>query len=222
MAIDKQNIKQIQQQILEYQKDNKNITLVAVTKTRTTEDIEDILSAGITHIAENKVQEIEKKFSIIKRNCIKHMVGRLQSNKVKKTVQLCSVIQSVDSLKLAELINKEAKIQNKIQQIMIQVNIGNEQQKGGVSVNDVSNLFEQILNLQNVKIIGIMCIAQDIKIYGEQEVRNSFRKMKQLFDMFNQNYNAKLQQLSMGMSDDYLIALEEGSTMIRIGRKLFE
>ncbi|MBI5393298.1 YggS family pyridoxal phosphate-dependent enzyme [Candidatus Woesearchaeota archaeon] len=225
MPINKHTIDKIQQHISGYKQSGRNITLVAVTKTRTIANIEQLLSLGITHIAENKLQEIEQKFSQLPQNCVKHMIGQLQSNKVKKAVQFCDVIQSVDSLRLAELINIEAEKQKKIQQIMIQINIGNEQQKRGIKIDEISTVFEQIINsnnLHNLNIIGIMCIAPDINIYGEQKVRDCFRKMKQLFDQLNKDYNAQFQYLSMGMSDDYIIALEEGSNMVRIGRKLFD
>ncbi|MBS3137721.1 YggS family pyridoxal phosphate-dependent enzyme [Candidatus Woesearchaeota archaeon] len=218
--INKHNIVQIQQYIYGYK--NRNITLVAVTKTRTSDEIQQLLLQGITHIAENKIQEVQEKFSTIPQNVEKHFIGRLQSNKIKKAVQLCDVIQSVDSLRLAELINTEAQKQEKIQQIMIQINISNEKQKGGVCIDKVYHIFEQTSILHNIKIIGIMCIAPDIKISGEQKVRNCFRAMSKIFNKLNLDYNAQLQHLSMGMSDDYTIALEEGSNMIRIGRRLFE
>jgi len=207
-----------------------NYTLVAVTKTRSIEDIKQILSAGILHIAENRVQEAEQKlfsllnipFQNVSQNVLKHMIGHLQINKVKKAVALFDIIQSVDSIQLAEKINAESQKLNKAQQIMLQINIGEEPQKSGFSKQEIYQSFEKIRHLSNIKIIGLMCIAPDIKLYGEQRVRLCFKEMKSIFEKFNSSFDAHLIYLSMGMSDDYEVALEEGSNMVRIGRKLFE
>ncbi len=220
------NVNVIKQQLFE-----KNVLLVAVIKRRSLAEVNAIMQTGIVSIAENKVQDAQKTFSQLFSDTYfiqnikkiqKHFIGHLQSNKVKQAVQLFDVIQTVDSLKIAELINREAQKINKIQQIMIQINIGCEQQKYGIDAKELFELYAQIQQLKNILIIGIMCIAPHIKLVGEQKVRDCFQEMKRLFDQLGKKADSHFSHLSMGMSDDYLIAIEEGSTMVRIGRKLFE
>jgi len=192
-----------------------SVVLIAVLKNRATEEIRHALSAGITHIGENRMQEAEQHFKELRSAfaaVTKHFIGHLQSNKVRKAVQLFDIIQTVDSEKLAKKISAEAAKQGKIQQIMIQVNIGKEQTRQGVLPQRVHALYESIKALQNLKVIGLMCIPAALP---SEQVRPFFKQMKQLQQQLN------LSCLSMGMSDDYTIAIQEGSTMIRIGRKIF-
>jgi pyridoxal phosphate enzyme (YggS family) len=209
----KGNIKTIKEEIR-----NSDILLVAVTKTRTIEEIKEAIDSGINIIGENRIQEAEAKFcelrDYFKKNNVEfHFIGRLQSNKIKKAVEMFDVIQTVDSLKIAEEIDKRAKEKNKTQRIFIEVNIGNEQQKSGVIPKGVINLVKEIRKLKNIKLEGLMCIPP----YSDnaEDSRKYFRQMKKLFD------ETGLKYLSIGMTKDYRIAIEEGSNMIRIGQGIF-
>ncbi|MBI3032801.1 YggS family pyridoxal phosphate-dependent enzyme [Candidatus Woesearchaeota archaeon] len=188
-----------------------SITLLAVTKGKTISQILPLFNQGITDIGENRIQEAEEKFPLLPSSITKHFIGHLQSNKVKKAVALFNVIQSVDSIKLAKTIDAESKKQHKNIKIMLQVNIGNEIQKHGFKKEDMGNAYNTLKLLDHVQIIGIMCIAPLHK-----DPQPYFKQMKQL------QQQLKLPHLSMGMSDDYHIAIKEGATMVRIGRKLFE
>ncbi|MEM4397143.1 MAG: YggS family pyridoxal phosphate-dependent enzyme [Candidatus Woesearchaeota archaeon] len=209
---------------------NQKINLVAVTKNRTIDEIKSLVSLGIKNIAENKIQEAEKKYielnnkeNFFKKNNVKfHFIGHLQKNKVKKAVLMFDVIQSVDSYELAFEINKKASLLNKIQEIFIQVNIGKEKQKKGIEKENLFFLIEKIKEMQNLKLNGLMCIAPFFD--DNKKTRPYFREMKELFDKTNKillKKRKKIEFLSMGMTSDYKIAIEEGSNMIRIGRGLF-
>ncbi|MEM3374668.1 MAG: YggS family pyridoxal phosphate-dependent enzyme [Candidatus Woesearchaeota archaeon] len=206
---------------------NYNIVLVAVTKNRTIEEIKNLVSLGIKNIAENKIQEAEKKYFLLKdflkSNNVKfHFIGHLQKNKVKKAVLMFDVIQSVDSYELAFELNKRAFEIKKIQEIFIQVNIGKEKQKFGVEKEKLFDLIEKIKDLKNLKLNGLMCIAPFFD--DAEKTRPYFREMKFLYDKINNklsNEKKKIDFLSMGMTNDYKIAIEEGSNMVRIGRGLF-
>jgi len=185
--------------------------LVAVTKLRTIEEIKQAINSGINIIGENKIQEAEQKYSEIKDMEVElHFIGHLQTNKVKKAVEMFDLIQTLDSLKLAKEIDKRAKEINKIQDILIQVNIGKEPQKYGVLPENVIEFVDNINKFQNIKVMGLMCMPP-----LNRDSRPYFKEMKMLYDKL------ELEVLSMGMSNDYKIAIEEGSNMIRIGRLLF-
>ena len=154
----------------------------------------------------------------IKQNSVFHLIGHLQSNKVKKAVGKFDLIQSVDSLKLAQAISQEAQNQGIIQHILLQVNNANEDAKFGFSVLDLKDVFATILNLKGIKVDGLMNIAP---ITDEETLEFLFGDMQNLKSELETKYNCQLNELSMGMSGDYKIAVKFGSTMIRIGRKLF-
>jgi len=211
-----------------------DITIVAVTKFAAVVQIEEALNCGMTHIGENKVQQAQEKFAILKtagRPIIKHMIGHLQTNKVKDALKIFDVIESVDSLKLVQAIDAEAKKQNKAVDILIQVNISGETQKFGVAEDEALRLIENVIGaprlggvpLQNIHIKGLMTIApltQDEKI-----IRDCFRGLRELRDRIKKDFaghkNISMDTLSMGMTNDYKIAIEEGSNMIRVGRAIF-
>lgn len=193
-------------------------SLVAVSKSRTENEIKEAILAGIKIIAENKVQEAEKKYgklrTIFKSENVKfHFIGHLQANKVKKAVAIFDVIQSVDSFGLAELIDTRASEIKKIQEVFIQVNIGHESQKSGASPEVTLELLSRLRKLKNINVSGLMCIPPCSD--DHEDSRKYFRQMKHLFD------NSGLKSLSMGMTGDYKVALEEGSNMIRIGTGIF-
>jgi PLP dependent protein len=207
----KERIRRIQQEI-------GNNKTVAVSKGHSVEKIEKALNAGITMIGENKIQEAEEKYRKLKDlfNDMRvefHLIGHLQKNKVKKAVMMFDMIQSVDSLKIAQEIDKRAKEIGKVQLILIQINIGAEKQKHGVMPEEIFGLLEEISKLENISVKGLMCITPYFE--DAEKTRPYFRMMKSIFD------KTGLEILSMGMSHDYKIAVEEGSNMIRIGTKIF-
>ncbi len=172
-----------------------------------------LIDYGHLDYGENKVQEAINKWSKIKltnKNLNLHMIGKLQTNKVKTAVSLFDYIHSLDSIKLAEKISEEQKKVNKNLKIFIQVNVGDEQQKSGISINELENFYEICSNKLNLNIIGLMClppIGVDPSKY--------FQKMKKIND------NLSLNELSMGMSSDYLLAIKYGTSFVRIGSKIF-
>lgn len=212
------------------QKSNRNpddITLVCVTKGRPLEEIKEALTCGITDIGENKVQEALSKYSALQPMTIDqrpikwHLVGHLQTNKAKDAVRMFDLIHSVDSLKLAGEIDKQAAKINKVQDILIEVNTSGEASKYGVAAigdglkpSPTIELVKEIVNLNNIRLCGLMTMAPVVG--DKEEARPYFRKLRQLQE------EVKLNTLSMGMSGDYEIAIEEGATMVRIGTAIFE
>ena len=200
------------------------IRLVAVTKTVPVELIIEAINSGITEIGENRVQEAEKKFSNlnISSNIIKHFIGHLQTNKVKKAVSLFDLIQSVDSIHLAQEIDKQAKKINKIQNCLIEVKISEEKTKFGYNPDKISELVSNLLELKNIKLCGLMTIAPYFD--NPENTRPYFKQMKKIFDKIRDEFkvlSSDFNILSMGMTDDFHIAIEEGANMVRIGRAIF-
>lgn len=189
--------------------------LVAVTKYASLEQIQELIAAGQKVLGESRVQDAQKKAEILKEQNIEwHMVGHLQTNKVKQAIKIFEYIQSVDSLRLAQEIDKEAKKINKVQKILVQINIGREPQKTGILPEETENLIKEVTGLTNLQICGLMAIAPYFD--NSEKARPYFKEMKKIFDTF-----PGLTYLSMGMSQDYQIALTEGSNMVRIGSALF-
>ena len=187
--------------------------IIAVSKTFSMDVIKPLIEYGHLHYGENKVQEAVRKWTEIKKNkedLKLHMIGKLQSNKVKYVVPLFDYIHSLDNLKLAEKISSEQKKINRRLKIFIQVNIGDEDQKNGIHKNQVSQFFKKCINDFNLDIIGLMCIPPVNK-----DINSYFSSMNEL------NNSLGLNQLSMGMSSDYLKAREHGATFVRIGSKIF-
>jgi pyridoxal phosphate enzyme (YggS family) len=200
------------------------IRLVAVTKTVPVELIIEAINSGITEIGENRVQEAEKKFSNlnVSSNIIKHFIGHLQTNKVKKAVSLFDLIQSVDSIHLAQEIDKQAKKINKIQNCLIEVKISEEKTKFGYNPDKISELVSNLLELKNIKLCGLMTIAPYFD--NPENTRPYFKQMKKIFDKIRDEFkvlSSDFNILSMGMTDDFYIAIEEGANMVRIGRAIF-
>ena len=198
------------------------VKLIAVTKTVPTEIINEAISCGVTAIGENRVQELLEKYdSLDKRNLEIHLIGRLQTNKVKYIVGKVDLIHSVDCLKLGSAIDKYAKICEKVQNVLVQVNVSGEQTKGGVAPDELEALLVLLSKLKNIKVRGLMCIPPAEKIPGENKrFFNLLNKM--MVDNNNKNIdNICMDTLSMGMSGDYRMAIECGATMVRIGTKIF-
>ena len=196
-----------------------DISLVAVSKTQPIDVIEEALNAGLTHFGENKALELRDKNSIIKHNLHWHFIGHLQTNKVKYIIDSAEFIHSVDSIKIAGEINKKAANIEKIQKILFEIKTSDEESKFGIqNENDFFKLIEQISELKNIKAVGLMTMApytEDKKI-----IRECFKKLRLIRDNA-QVKGYELPELSMGMTNDYEIAIEEGATMIRIGTALF-
>ena len=187
--------------------------IIAVTKTFPINEIKPLIDHGHLHYGENKVQEALEKWNEIKKeikNIKLHMIGKLQTNKVKFVVPLFDYIHSLDNLKLAQKISSEQKKINKKLKIFIQVNIGNEDQKSGIHKNEVMSFYKKCINDLSLDIIGLMCIPP---IKGD---KNEYFKL-----MNDLNKSIGLDELSMGMSSDYLEAVSYGATYVRIGSKIF-
>ena len=196
--------------------------LLAVSKTHPLEAVEELAAHGVKAFGENKVQEfLSKKDELHLDGVEKHLIGHLQTNKVKYVVDKACLIHSVDSLRLAEQINSEAEKKNVICNILIEVNIAGEESKFGVAKDEVKPLLEAIKNLKHVHVKGLMTIAPFVD--DAEDNRKYFREMHKLFiDMRQEKAdNIEMEVLSMGMTGDYQVAIEEGATMVRVGTGIF-
>ena len=201
-------------------KTSEDVILLAATKTVDVDTINYAIEKGITHIGENKVQELlSKQDNIV--NVHHHFIGHLQTNKVKDIIDRVELIHSVDSLKLAKEISKQALKKNIVMDILLEVNVGDEESKWGFDFDNIEAAINEIATLQNVRICGLMAIPP---ICNEpEENRKYFKKMYQLFtDIKTKNVdNCFMNYLSMGMSDDFDVAIEEGANLVRVGTALF-
>lgn len=197
--------------------------IIAVSKYSTVDQIIEAYEAGMRDFGESKVQDVLQKWDNMPRTIVNdinwHFIGHLQSRKVKSVVGNFCLIHSVDSFKVAEKISNAAESLNITQDILIQVNVTKEESKYGFFEDTLLELMTELLNLKNVNIKGLMTMApntQDLTIQ-----RQAFRRLRELRDQLQDSFNIQLPELSMGMSNDYKIAVEEGSTYIRIGQRLF-
>lgn len=207
-------------------RDPQEIIIVCVTKLATAQMVVQALECGISHIAENRVQEALKKYAALKvsqQKITKHMIGHLQTNKVKDALTIFDMIQSVDSLKLAQTVDRQAGKIKKKTDILVQVNTSFEKQKFGIAFDKTAAFVKSISQFENIRIMGLMTIAPLTN--NEETVRSSFRRLRELRDQVHEEFrganNIVMKYLSMGMTSDYRIALEEGSNMLRIGRAVF-
>ena len=203
-------------------RDPREVTIIAVSKTKPLEMIEELRREKVKDFGENKVQELKEKYEKISWPVRWHLIGHLQTNKVKYIVDKAALIHSVDSVHLAKQINKEAaKHQMKEVPILIQVNFAHEDTKFGFSPEEATEAIREIAALEHVKVKGLMQIAPFVE--NPEENREYFRAMKQLsVDIENKNFdNVDMSILSMGMTNDYEVAIEEGATMIRVGTGIF-
>ena len=221
----KENIANVEKNIEQACKNagrNRNeVTLIAVSKTKPVEMLQEIYDENIRDFGENKVQELCSKMEQLPSDIRWHMIGHLQRNKVKYIVGKVELIHSVDTYRLAEEINIQAKKQNVIVPILVEVNIAHEESKFGISAEDAILLVEEISRLENIRIKGLMTIAPYVE--NPEDNRLYFRKIKQLsVDITNKNIdNVSMEILSMGMTGDYMVAIEEGATMVRVGTGIF-
>ncbi len=197
--------------------------LIAVSKTKPNEMLMEAYEAGQRLFGENKVQELEAKYQALPKDIEWHMIGHLQTNKVKYIAPFVSLIHSVDSIKLLEEINKQGKKINRVIPCLLQVYIAKEETKFGLDETEVLNLVNQFpAHFTHVSIQGLMGMATLTE--DQQQIRNEFKSLKKLFDQLNQQQlppGISMKELSMGMSSDYILAMQEGSTLVRIGSTIF-
>ncbi len=220
-----ENLRQVEQRIENAcKRANRNrseVTLIAVSKTKPVSMLKEIYKKGIRSFGENKVQELTEKYEQLSSDIKWHMIGHLQRNKVKYIVDKIELIHSVDSLRLAETISQEAMKRDVTVNILIEVNIAEEESKFGLKVDEVLPLIEKVAFLPNIRIKGLMTIAPYVE--NPEENRTVFRRLRKLsVDINAKNIdNVNMSILSMGMTNDYEVAIEEGATMIRVGTGIF-
>ena len=197
------------------------MTLIAVSKTKPAELLKEIYDAGVRDFGENKVQEICEKYDKLPSDIRWHMIGHLQRNKVKQIIDKVCMIHSVDTYRLAEEINVQAKKHNIIMPVLIEINIAGEQSKFGIGREDAVLLAEEISHLDNLRINGLMTVAPYVE--DPEENRQYFQEIMQIAVDIRQKKldNTDIRVLSMGMTGDYMVAVEEGATMVRVGTGIF-
>jgi pyridoxal phosphate enzyme (YggS family) len=193
-------------------RDSREVTLVAVTKVFPADYVEQAIAAGVADVGENRVQEARDKKPLVRGSARWHLIGHLQSNKAKDAVKLFEMIQTVDSVELAQKIARAAEAAGKRQEILLQVNIGNEEQKSGAERADVPALVTALRGIDALDLRGLMAIPP---VGPVEETRRYFRELRALRD------DVGVEQLSMGMSEDFEAAIEEGATIVRVGRAIF-
>ncbi|BEP29486.1 YggS family pyridoxal phosphate-dependent enzyme [Helicovermis profundi] len=197
------------------------ITLIAVTKTIDESIVNESLKYDIFDVGENRVQEIQRKYDNIKSGVKWHLIGHLQTNKVKYIIEKVDLIHSVDSIKLAKEIDKRAREIGKVMDILVQINVAKEESKFGINEENIDEIINELSKLNNIKVKGLMNIAPFDE--NVEKIRNDFKKMKEIFDsLSNKLYNnVEMLYLSMGMTNDYMVAIEEGANMIRVGTGIY-
>ncbi len=195
------------------------VQIVAVTKTHPSEVIREAIAAGVNIIGENRVQEAVEKFAEIGKAVDWHLVGTLQRNKVRKALGIFSMIHSLDSAALADDIEKESAVLEKLTPCLIEVNTSGEESKSGVEPDKLAELMTVVLKCEHIKLVGLMTVGPLSE--DQQKIRSSFTLLRELRNRAENVFGCYLPHLSMGMSDDFEIAVEEGATMVRLGRALF-
>lgn len=209
-------------------KNAEDITIIGVTKTINVGDMEKLKNAGIHNFGENKAQELVQKYNQID-DISWHFIGNLQTNKVRHIIDKVSLIHSVNSIKLINEINKRAFDINKNMEILLEINVAEDMAKNGIYIKDLSKILDEIKKFSNITLVGLMCIAPFVED-GEKN-RQFFIKMRKLFvdieqknnDNISMGYlsNIRMKYLSMGMTNDYIVAIEEGANVVRLGRAIF-
>ena len=197
------------------------VLLVAVSKTKPVEMIEEIMAAGIVEFGENKPQELRDKYEVLPKNLHFHMIGHLQTNKIKYVIDRAVLIHSIDSIRLAEAVNAEAKKHDRIMPVLVEVNVAQDESKSGFLVEETEEAIREIAKLSNIRVEGLMTIAPFVE--NAEENRQYFVKLRKLsVDIAAKNIdNVTMHHLSMGMTGDYEVAIEEGATMVRVGTGIF-
>lgn len=201
-----------------------HVTLVAVSKTKPVADLQEVYDAGQRHFGENKVQEMTEKWEVLPKDIKWHLIGHLQTNKVKYIAPYVHLIHSVDSFKLLKEIDKEAKKNNRIIDCLLQFHVAQEETKFGLDFEEAKELIEhpEFIDLHNVHIIGVMGMASFTE--NKEIIRKEFQQLEEYFQLIKSYYftfNDDFKEISMGMSGDYQLAIEEGSTMVRVGSSIF-
>ena len=199
-----------------------DIILCAVTKYHDLDETKEVIKNGVNDLGENKVQDLIKKIELIDEPVHWHMIGHLQTNKVKYLIDKVYLIQSVDSIKVLRKINNESKKKETTTDILIQYNLTGEDQKFGFSEEETEDWVKEAQNLENINIRGIMGMGPNTS--DKEQIRQVFHNLKKIYDKIRDNYNLSnihMEILSMGMSGDYPIAIEEGANLVRIGSKIF-
>ena len=197
------------------------VELVGAAKTRTPDEIREAVEAGIKIIGENYVQEAEAAFNLIGNKVRWHFIGHLQKNKVTKAVKIFDMIETVDSLKIAQEINKRCTQENKVMGVLIEINSGTEEQKFGIFPDKAEDLVKQLAGLKNIKVMGLMTMAPYFE--NSEKCRPYFKKTREIFKQIKAANieNIEMKYLSMGMTDSYKVAISEGANMVRIGTRIF-
>ena len=225
MEIIKNNLEIINEKIkkaaLKASRNPEEIKLVAVTKTATIEQIEEAISAGVEIIGENKVQEAKEKYQILTPDIEWHLVGHLQTNKVKYAIEIFDLIHSVDGIKLAKEIDRRSLQFGMITNVLVEVNISGEETKYGIKPEEVEPFLKEISEFSRIRVRGLMTIAPIVE--DKEEVRPYFRKLRELSKEIKKKNikNVRMDYLSMGMTEDFEVAVEEGANIVRIGRGIF-
>ncbi len=223
MTIEK-NIQEINQTLKKYPQ----AKLIPATKKRTTREIQQLIQTGITAIGESRIQEAEQKFPELfksQKTIQTHLIGHLQKNKIKKAIKLFDLSQTIDNLTLAQKINQESQKLNKIMPILIQINISNDPNKTGFQPTETIQICQEINKMSNLKLKGLMTIPKYET--NPEKTRTYYKNLKNLFEqikqkeIFSTEFKNQFTELSMGMSSDWQIALQEGATIIRIGSMIF-
>lgn len=220
-----ENINVIRQKIAKAaQKAGRNpedVLLLAVSKTIDNERIRQAVDCGLNELGENKVQEIMDKFDTLERDVKWHMIGHLQTNKVKYIIDKVKLIHSVDSIKLAEEINKRAAKCGRVMDILVEINVADEDSKFGIACDMAEDIIRQMALMENIRVRGLMTVAPNVD--DGEENRPVFKRLRQLFIDINGKKidNVNMDILSMGMTGDYEVAIEEGATIVRVGTGIF-
>lgn len=220
-----ENLKEVEKNIMEACKksgrDRNEVTLIAVSKTKPISMIEEAYETGIREFGENKPQELRDKYQELPKDIHWHMIGHLQRNKVKYVVGNASLIHSVESIRLAESINQEAEKKDIVMPVLVEVNVAEEESKFGITVSDCETFIREIAKLEHISVQGLMTIAPFVE--NAEDNRKYFAKLRELsVDIAAKNIdNVSMCNLSMGMTGDYQVAIEEGATMVRVGTGIF-
>ena len=201
-----------------------NVTLIAVSKTKPVSDLQEAYDAGQRIFGENKALEMRDKHQVLPNDIQWHFIGHLQTNKIKYIAPFVTLIHAIDSLSLLEAVNKEAVKNSRVIDCLLQFHIAQEDTKFGLDIEEAEALLESdsFKDLKNINIVGVMGMATFTD--DADQVRNEFKNLKNIFDTLKENYfrdKDSFKEISMGMSDDYTIAIEEGATMVRVGSKIF-
>ena len=198
-----------------------DVLLVAVTKNHDIYAMREAIDAGVTDIGENRIQEAKEKFETLDRQVTWHLIGHLQTNKAKQAVKMFDLIHSIDTLHLAEAVNRAAAAIGKVQRVLVQVNLAQEDSKSGIYEDEMMELLHRVDEMKNLQLMGLMCIAPNYE--DVEECRPLFAKMKKIFDRVKEIswQTANIKYLSMGMTHDYVIAVEEGANVVRVGTGIF-